>query len=212
MRGRPGGGRGAPGAARGGAAGGRGGSASGSASGGGADAKILAALEGAGIDAFVDWTAYEHPQLGTVEIGGFRPYATTNPPADQVADLGAKHGEFAARLAGMLPDASIVGTEVTDHGGGVFTVTAEVQNSGYFPTAAAHAISARAVYPVTVQIGVDSGDVLTGADKTVTTTTLPGSGGREKFSWVIRGRDGQSVELVLISQNGGRDTATVTLR
>jgi len=195
--------------------GGRGGPASspgGSAAGGGADAKVLTALDGAGIDAFVEWTPFEHPQLGAVEIGGFRPYAATHPPAEQLAELGAQHGRFAARLAGMLPSVSIVNTEVTAHGGGIYTVTAEIQNSGYFPTALAHAVSARAVAPVTVQIGVDPEHVLTGAAKSATTATLAGSGGREKFSWVIRGNGGDSVEIRLITQKGGRDSATVSLR
>jgi hypothetical protein len=198
MGGRPGGGRGGP--------------PGGGSGGGGADAKVLAALDGAGFDAFVDWTEYEHPQLGTVEIGGFRPMAAINPPAEQLADLGDKHGHFAVRLASMLPTTSIVGTEVEDHGGGVYTVTVEVANSGYFPTALQHGVMARAVNPVSVQIGVDPDDVLTGDAKTATTASLAGSGGREKHSWVIRGESGQRVEVRLISQKGGNDTATVTLR
>jgi len=36
------------------------------------DARLLAAYEAMGIDAFVPWTEYEHPTLGAVEIGGFR--------------------------------------------------------------------------------------------------------------------------------------------
>lgn len=175
----------------------------------GADARLLGAL---GDDAFVAWSEYEHPQLGTVEIGGFRPYATTNPDAARVAELGAAHGRFAARLAGMLADVSIVSTSVTGHGGAVFTVTAEVENSGYFPTALAHGMVARSVDPVTVQIGVDPAAVLTGADKTATTGSLAGSGGREKFTWVIRGDSGDEVEIRLLTQKGGRDTASVTLR
>ena len=47
-------------------------------------AQILLALEEGGIDAFVEWTAFEHPELGAVEIGGFRPYAAINPPASEL--------------------------------------------------------------------------------------------------------------------------------
>jgi len=197
------------GARRGPPGGGRGNGGGGS---GGADARVLRALEAAGIEAFADWTPFAHPTLGEVEIGGFLPYATTNPPAADLADLGARHGEFAVRLAGMLPRVRIVETEVTDHGGGIFTVEAEVENRGFFPTALAHGVTAEAVDPVTIRIQVPPEAVLTGADKTSEIESLDGSGSRRGFTWVIRGQSGQQVEIRLRAQKGGTDVATVTLR
>jgi len=184
----------------------------GAAGGSGADAKVLKALEAAGIDAFVDWTPFTHPTLGEVEIGGFRPYATTNPPVELVAELGVKHGAFLVRLAGMLPRARIAGTEVEAHGGGVFTVTVHVQNDGFLPTSLQHGVLSRIVQPTLVQIQVPPEDILTGADKSSRIQQLDGSGSRETFTWVIRGREGSRVEIMLRSEKGGADTATVTLR
>jgi hypothetical protein len=94
----------------------------------------------------------------------------------------------------------------------VFTVTAAVENAGYFPTALQHALVARAVQPTTVQIQVPPEAVLTGAAKTSTVPRLDGSGARERFTWVIRGRAGETVEIRARSQKGGTATATVTLR
>ena len=183
-------------------------------SGGGAgfDQELIGALGGAGIEAFVEWSPYEHPEFGRLEIGGFRPYVTTNPPAEQLPELGRKHGEFVVRLAGMLPRVSIVSTDVEDHGGGVFTVTAEIENSGYFPTSLQHGVVSRSVQPTTVRIQVDPQAILTGDPKSSTVQRLEGSGSRTNFSWVIRGDNGQSVEIWVRSQKGGTDTATVTLR
>lgn len=178
----------------------------------GLDARLLAALEGAGIEAFVEWTPYDHPSLGQVEIGGFRPYATTNPPAEDLLELGRKHGEFVARLASMLPRVSIVETSVTAHGGGIFTVEAEVENSGYFPTSLQHGIVSASVQPTMVQIQIPPEDLLTGDPKTSTVEKLDGSGSRERFAWVIRGRPGAQVEIKARAEKGGTDTATVTLR
>jgi len=176
------------------------------------DARLVSALEGAGIDAFAAWSAYDHPEFGAVEIGGFVPYATTNPPADQLPELGRQHGEFIARLAGMLPRIGIVDTSVTAHGGGIFTVTAEVENSGYFPTALQHGVVSRAVQPTLVRIQVDPESILTGDAKSSSVQRLEGSGSRADFSWVIRGEEGDTVEIWVRSQKGGTDTATVTLR
>ncbi len=176
------------------------------------DAKVLSALEGAGIDAFAAWTSYEHPDLGEVEIGGFLPYATTNPPAGDLPELGRGHGEFVARLAGMLPSVRIADTEVTDHGGGVFTVSVEVVNEGYLPTTLQHGVVSRTVQATTVQIQVPPDAVLTGDPKTARVQELEGAGGRERFTWVIQAREGSSIEISVRSQKGGSDTTTITLR
>jgi len=204
------GGRG--GGGRGGFGGGAAAAGSGSGSGSGGDAALLARLEADGIDAFVDWTPFEHPQLGAVEIGGFRPYVTHNPPAESLEELGRKHGEFVVDLVAKLPRVKFVSTEVTNHGGGVFTVTAEIANSGFFPTALRQGITARAVQSTMVQIQVDPDNVLTGDAKTSTVPRLEGSGGRASFSWVIRGAEGDDVEIRVRSQKGGSDSVTVTLR
>ncbi len=178
----------------------------------GADAKVLDAFDGAGIDAFAPWSEYQHPDLGAVEIGGFLPYATTNPPADELPELGRKHGEFVARLLGMLPRVRIVDSEVENHGGGVFTVSVEVANEGFLPTSLQHGVTSRSVHATTVQIQVPPDAVLTGDAKTARIPKLDGSGTRERFTWVVQAREGSSVEIRVRAQKGGSDTTTITLR
>jgi len=112
----------------------------------------------------------------------------------------------------MLPRVRIANTTVKNEGGGVFTVTAEIENAGFFPTSLQHGIVSRSVQPTTIQIQVPPESVLTGDDKTSTVPRLDGSGGREKLTWVIRGQPGSSVEIRVLSQKGGTATATVTLR
>jgi len=175
------------------------------------DAALLGLAEAGGIDAFVPWTEFEHPDLGTVEIGGFRPYALTNPPAAQLPELGRAQGEFVVRLASMLSRISLVSTDVESHGGGLFTVTVEVANTGFLPSSLRHGVVSGAVAPVTVQIQVDAEDILTGSPKTSQINTLAGSGTRARFSWLIRGREGSTVEIQARSQKSGGDTVTVTL-
>jgi hypothetical protein len=141
------------------------------------------------------------------------PYATTNPPAAQLPELGQKHGEFLVELAGMLPRVRIADTKVTALGGGVFSITVEVENTGLLPTSLRHGQTARSVAPSFVQIQVEDHDILSGADKTTDLGVLNGSGTRsESVTWVIRGREGAQLEIKLHSQKSGNDTATVTLR
>ncbi|MFH1762883.1 MAG: hypothetical protein ABIF09_01705, partial [Gemmatimonadota bacterium] len=200
-----GGGQAAP--ARGGGAGAQAGGSSGT------DKGILSALDAANIDAFSDWAPFQHPELGNVEIGGFLPYLTHNPPAEQLPELGKKHGEFLVELAGMLPRVRIAATKVTAHGGGVFTVTVDVENAGFLPTSLRHGQTSRSVGATFLQIQIDDDDILSGAEKTTDVGTLNGSGTRgESVTWVIWGREGAQLEIKLYSQKSGRDAATVTLR
>ena len=136
----------------------------------------------------------------------------TNPAPSTLPELGAAHGEFIAHLSTLLPRVRIASTEVEAHGGGVFTVTAHVQNTGYFPSALQHGVRSRSVDPVSVQIQVEAEDILTGAAKTHMIQKLNGSGTTQTVSWVIQGRDGTSVEIRVRAEKGGSDTATVTLR
>lgn len=175
------------------------------------DGRLLAAFEAGGIDAWVPWTSYQHPDLGAVEIGGFRPDALASPSLSDIAEIGAAHGEFVARLSSMLARVRIADVSVEAHGGGVFTVTAEVTNEGYFPSALRHGTVSRSVDPVLLQIQVDPSAILTGAAKSHRITTLAGSGARERVSWVIRGNSGSSVEVTVRSEKGGSDSRMVTL-
>jgi hypothetical protein len=177
----------------------------------GFEAETLRALDDLGVDGFVDWASFEHPDLGPVEIGGFRPYALTNPPADRVAELGAAHAAFLLRIAEMLARVAIVQTEVESHGAGIYTVTAEIANEGYFPTALLHGVVAGSVNPVTVEIGAPVANLLTGDAKSSQIDALAGSGTRARFEWVVRGSPGESIEIRARSQKGGTDTVTVQL-
>lgn len=168
------------------------------------------ALHRLGDAAFVAWSPVDHPDFDEVEVGGFVPQALTNPASPDAAAIEAQ-GDFVVALAGMLPRVAIADTEVTAHGGGIYTVSAVVENAGYFPTALAHGITAGAVDPVLVQIQVDPDAIVTGAEKSARIRTLAGSGNRERISWVIRGRSGQQVEIRVRAQKGGTDTATVRL-
>lgn len=195
--------------------GGRGGAAAdaGSAMTPGIDKQILKWLDAEKIDGFVKWAKFSHPDLGEVEIGGFRPYAVTNPPAAKIADLGASHTKFVLYLSSLFPKVKITKLDVVSHGGGIFRVKAEVENTGFLPTALAHAVTSRSVRPTMVQLQVKPEDILSGNVKTNFVPTLPGSGnGAAKFEWIIRGKAGDAVALKVVSEKGGTDTAKITLK
>ena len=178
----------------------------------GIDLRLLQWMDSEKIDGFVNWTPFTHPTLGQVEIGGFKPYAATNPPASRIADLGAGHAKFVMYLTSLFPKVKIAKTEVTPLGAGLYRIKAEIENTGFLPTALALGVTARAVKPIMVQLGVPPETIITGNEKTNHIPALAGSGNRQSYQWVIKGKPGSAVDLKVVSQKSGTDTATLTLK
>lgn len=177
----------------------------------GIDLRLLRWMDSEKVDGFVNWTPFKHPTLGDVEIGGFKPYATVNPPAAKIADLGAGHAKFVVYLTSLFPRIKIAKTEVSPLAGGIFRIKAEVENSGHLPTSLAHGVVSRAVKPIMVQLGVPPEAIITGSEKTSFIPALAGSGTRRAFEWVIKGKPGTSITLNVVSQKAGTDRATLLL-
>ena len=176
------------------------------------DKKLADWMDGAGVDGLVAWTAYDHPSLGNVEIGGFKPFDAVNPPASVLDEMGPKNAAFAQYLTTLFADVRIAKTEVINHGGGVFRIKAEVENAGFLPTSTAHGVTSRSVKPTMVQLGIDPADLLSGSAKTSFFQALDGSGNRESYEWLIKGKRGDTIELKVVAQKGGSDTASITLQ
>jgi len=62
-----------------------------------------------------------------------------------------------------------------------------------------------------VQLGVDPNDLVSGSPKTNFFQSLAGSGRRQSYDWIIRGKPGTSITLKVVSLKGGTDTATLKL-
>jgi len=56
-------------------------------------------------EAFIEWQPIEHPDFPgrRAEVGGYRPFALTNPPVEMVDEIAAKHADFLTKAAQRLP-------------------------------------------------------------------------------------------------------------
>jgi len=163
-------------------------------------------------DSFIAWTPFTHPTLGAVEIGGFKPYAVTNPPASQIDALGKSHAAFAIYLTTLFPKIAIADLTATSLGGGLHRIKADVENAGYLPTSTAHGVLSRSVKPTMVQLGVPPETIVSGDAKTSFIPALAGSGRRQSYQWIVRGTPGQAVVVKAVAQKGGAAERTVTLK
>jgi hypothetical protein len=174
----------------------------------GEDARLSAWLGPALDGAFVAWTPFTHPALGAVEIGGWRPFAAVPPPA-AIAPLVEPHVRFLVELSTFVPRVAVASASATRLGGGLCRIRAEVENRGRWPTALNHAVTARAVKPLLVQLEVEASAIVSGAARNQFFPTLAGSGRRERVEWIVRARPGQTFVIRAAAQKGGSATESV---
>jgi hypothetical protein len=87
-------------------------------------------------DVFIPWTEIEHPDFPgkKTEVGGIKPFAMINPPADKLEDLITKNYEFIVAVARMHPELEFLDMLVENKGDNVFRVSLKVHNKGVFAT------------------------------------------------------------------------------
>jgi murein tripeptide amidase MpaA len=109
-------------------------------------------LEGKG---FVNWTPFDHPQLGPVEIGGWLPKTVRQnaPPGKFLEEECRKNHLFTNAHALATPLLRVARTGSESLGGNVHRITAVVQNDGYLGTYGTQmALQTKMVKPVSVTL------------------------------------------------------------
>ncbi|WP_338223758.1 M14 family metallopeptidase [Algoriphagus confluentis] len=85
-------------------------------------------------DAFVNWKEYEHPQFGTVEIGGFKKTFGRAHPGFLLEQDAHRNAAFTIFHGYHTPKLSVMNVREEDLGGGVKAVTATIFNERMIPT------------------------------------------------------------------------------
>lgn len=96
---------------------------------------------------YKNWTLFQHPQLGEVEIGGWRTlYTWSNPPAKFLKPELEKLTEFTLRQAQMSPMVSIRDIRIQKIDQDIFSLKIIVQNTGFLPTYVSEAAKSLNIY------------------------------------------------------------------
>ena len=163
-------------------------------------------LEGKG---FVEWEKYDHPDLGSVEIGGFVPFLSTTPPlhlADSIMEIQLP---WVFRLTEQLPSLKIHETAVIPKGPGVFHLEVWVENTAYLPFPTAMGKRNEQPAPAIVLLEGEGFTLLSGYDR----TPLEELGGfsRRKLTWLVRAERDTELTIRLTSKQAGNDETNVRL-
>jgi murein tripeptide amidase MpaA len=123
------------------------------------DARIFTWLQENYAEGYVPWYAFEHPQLGKVELGGWDGlYTWRNPPAQLLEAEVSRHLPFALTMAEMLPHLAVHTWQSKRLSEDTWLIDLVVENTGYFSTSASQQARKRnAVRPVIATLDLPPG-------------------------------------------------------
>jgi hypothetical protein len=175
-------------------------------------------------DGHVDWYAFDHPQLGPIEVGGWNWLSTwTNPPVALLRDEVAGHAEFAIRQALCSPRLEIVHTGLTRLGDDTWRVEAGVANTGWLATDVSALARKKSIAKAAfAELSGDGARVVGGPARQLfghlegraSMRFADGNDGtpdRALVSWVVSAPAGTEVTISAISDRTGRISASVVL-
>lgn len=188
------------------------------------DLKLLAFDDEHGLGGFHDWTPFEHPQLGPVEIGGWdHKRFWQNAPAKFLPQVARTNMLFTLACAGASPRLGVRLLEAHALGAGVHRVVAVLENTGFLPTyTTARAQERKAVEPIRVMLGLPDGTSLEAGERVQDAGQLEGRSNKlsgetgasdqeRKLEWVVRAPAGTVLRLTAVAPRAGTARASVTL-
>lgn len=169
------------------------------------------------IPIFADWKRVEHPDFPgrVVEVGGFRPYLRTNPPAEKLPALADVHGKFLVEIAASLPRLEFAPPKVESLGGGVFRATLTVVNRGTLPTASEMSEIAQRTPALQMRLELPPGGKLLQGSGRRRLSVLRAGGGSAEETWLIQlppGSGPLTATATVWSPSVGQATVTVPLK
>ena len=113
---------------------------------------------------FVPWTEFDHPQLGKVEIGGWKTKEVRqNAPPQFLPDECERNLHFTLSQAEMLPKLGFKSLDVEALGQDLYIIRATLENTGFLPSNGSAQSTKLGTDPISVE--VDGADVLIGRPK-----------------------------------------------
>lgn len=171
---------------------------------------------------YVDWYAFEHPQLGPVELGGWdMMYAWRNPPPQFLEKEVAPFADWALWHLLISPRLELLQAEAIPLGGGHYRVRLAVHNTGWLPAyVTKKALEKKLLRGVIAEITLPEGSTLSSGKireelgqpegraysaSSATPWSLFGVGTHDRVmvEWVVHAPDGGEVRLVARHDRAG---------
>lgn len=173
--------------------------------------------------AFKEWEAFEHPQLGQVEVGGWNyVHSWQNPPpgSEFLKDIMHRNMLFSLICCAVSPLLTLPVLDVKLISPDIYKVTAVVENAGFLPTYVSQkALERKLLKPLTVKlVAIEGVQVLSGQTevelphlegRSNKQMIAPFQGGyasdyRAKAEWIVKANSGTVIIVEAYTERGGR--------
>ena len=173
--------------------------------------KVFAWHDKEGLDGFLPWTSFEHPQLGEVEIGGWKnKYMFQNPPERFLPEICEKNMRFTNMQAMAMAKLAVRKVKAEKVAEGVYRISCGIVNSGYLNTAGTTLATQIAVCkPVEATISGEGVEIAQGKAK-LELGHMPGRS-EKKAEWLIKAAAGSTVTITAKGERAGTYRHTLTL-
>ena len=186
-------------------------------------------VDNVGDRGFRAWEAFDHPQLGPIEIGGMvYIWSYRNPPGNMLKEICHNNVMFNLKHAAAAPQIAVDSLMVDALEGNLYKVTAVVSNHGYLPTNLSDvAIQNGVAKPVVIMLDCDGAELVMNASS-VELGNLAGRNERQyaysnwgqqwspvtkKVEWLVRvERKDARITVTAVSEKGGTCRKSLSVR
>ncbi len=176
---------------------------------------------------FVDWKPFEHPQLGRIELGGWRRETGRVPPPFMIEELLHRNMAFVLFHAAQMPIVRTGDVGYTTLPGDLVEVTVAFRNDGMIPTRTQRAFDKKLGAPdrATIEVVEGSVEVLSGGvvDPATNRVLVPeikrpldlrlpagiDGNGAVRLRWLVRGKG--KLKITYRAEKGGTAVLEYTL-
>ena len=162
--------------------------------------------------AFLEWQPIDHPDFPgkRTEVGGYRPFALTNPPVEMVDEITARHSDFLTKAVQRLPRIGLRKIECRHLGRLVYEIEIQVENTGFLPTVLEHGQTTREVHPTRLLMELEDESFLSGS-RITNLPAIRGSGGMIELRYIVRIPERERIDFEVVSMLAGKVKGSVEL-
>lgn len=162
-------------------------------------------------DVFVPWKEIRHPDFPDkkTEVGGIKPFAIINPPADTLDDIINKNFRFITAVAAMHPELEFLDIKTENAGQNIFRISLSLHNKGIFSTCAE--IGRKNIWTRIMRISLETQPAqgLLNGQKIQRVDPLDGNQSTD-FSWLVSGKG--TVKITAGAVNTGTVTTSIDIK
>jgi hypothetical protein len=160
---------------------------------------------------FVAWQDFDHPQLGAVQIGGWAPFALTEPPSAERQVIADAAAEFVLGLAPSLAQIEIASFTATKLSKRLWKIEAAIENNSLLPLMTKAGARARTIRPARLELVLPAKSSIIAGEAKQQIRELDGAGGRSEFIWLVDIANPEHLGLNITTDHAGTASQACTL-